>query len=413
MTPISDWPNAIAHIDADCFYASCEQLRHPGLKGRPVCVLSNQNAFVVAKTYDAKAKGVTTGMSVWDAKKLVPNAAFLTPDFRYYGQISNKMFSILRRYSPQVEVYSIDEAFLDMNGIRSLWRKSFRQIADDIRQAIREEIGITVSVGVSCTRTLAKISSESNKPDGSTVIPGRRIARFLAEIPVSDIPGIGRNRTALLEKFSIRTSLEYAQTDKHMIDRLMGKMGMGLWHELNGQSVYGLETEARLPKSVARTSSMGQVTTDGNLIEAYLSYHTQRLVSDLVAKNILAQRITVFLTLETFEKTGTEIRLVDPTNSLKTVSRAVHKALSAIYQKGQQYRASGVIATHIVPEGSATMDLFGEEGDADQKQRELVQVMGEINRRYGNHSMTSGQASTLGKRKSDTIRFQYPLIIAR
>jgi len=411
MMPISDWPNAIAHIDADCFYASCEQLRHPELKGRPVCVLSNQNAFVVAKTYDAKAKGVTTGMSVWDAKKLVPNAAFLTPDFRYYGQLSEKMFSILRRYSPQVEVYSIDEAFMDMNGIRSLWRKSFRQIADDIRQAIRSEVGITVSVGISCTRTLAKISSESNKPNGSTVIPGRRIARFLADIQVSDIPGIGRNRTALLEKFSIHTALEFTRTDERTIDRLMGKPGMGLWHELNGRSVYGLEKEAKLPKSVARTSSMGQVTTDKALIEAYLSYHTQRLVSDLVAKRIIAQRISVFLTLESFEKVGTEVRLVDHTNSLKKIASAVQKALGSIYQGGTKYRASGVIAMHILPEGSATPDLFGHTS-TNQKQRDLVLVMNEVNHRFGNHSMTSAQATILGKRKADTIRFQYPLIVA-
>ena len=112
MRAITDWHNAVAHIDADCFYASCERLRHPELQGRPICVLSNHNAFVVAKTYDAKAMGVTTGMSVWDAKRLVPDAAFLTPDFRYYGQLSKRMFTILGRYSPGVEVYSIDESFV-------------------------------------------------------------------------------------------------------------------------------------------------------------------------------------------------------------------------------------------------------------------------------------------------------------
>jgi len=119
---ISNWPNAIAHVDADCFYASCEQLRRPDLKGKPICVLSSQDACVVAKTYDAKTAGITTGMPVWEAKRKLPDAIFLPADFRYYGQISDKLFAIIRRYSPVVEEYSIDEGFMDMNGLRSLSR---------------------------------------------------------------------------------------------------------------------------------------------------------------------------------------------------------------------------------------------------------------------------------------------------
>lgn len=411
MRPISDWHNAVAHVDADSFYASCERLRHPELQGRPICVLSNQNAFVVAKTYDAKAKGVTTGMSVWDAKKLVPNAAFLPPDFRYYGLLSERMFSILRRYSPDIEVYSIDEGFMDMNGLRGLYHKGFRQIADDIRQAVSSEIGITVSIGISCTKTLAKIASESNKPDGTTVIPGRRIGRFLADIPVSDIPGIGKNRTALLHKRSIRTALEFADQDVHAIDRLLGKLGTGLWNELNGTPVYPIITEAPLPKSVARTSSMGEVTTDRAKVMAWLSHHAHRLVSELVSKKILAQRISVFLQTTSFEQLGTEIRLSNPTNSIKRIMEAVGQACQALYEPSTQYRGSGVIATHIVAEHSATPDLFGEM-DRDRKQRELMLVMNEIDRRFGNHAVTSAQASTLGKRKSESVRFKYPLFTA-
>ena len=411
MRPITDWHNAVAHIDADSFYASCERLRHPELTGRPVCVLSNQNAFVVAKTYDAKAKGVTTGMSVWDAKRLVPNAAFLPPDFRYYGQLSDKMFAILNRYSPQVEVYSIDEAFMDMNGLRGLFHKGFGRIADDIRAAVRAEIGITVSVGISCTKTLAKIASESNKPDGTTVIPGRRIGRFLAGIPVSDIPGIGHNRTALLQKFSIRTALEFADRDVHAIDRLLGKLGTGLWHELNGTPVYALETAPPLPKSVAHTSSMGEVTTDRAKVMAWLSHHAHRLVSELVAKGLLAQRVHVFLTLDSFEQAGIDIRLPNPTNSIRRIMEASAQACRALVEPGTAYRGSGIVATHLVAEGSATPDLFGEMR-ADRRQQQLMLALNGINRRFGHHTVTSAQAATLGKRRPDEVRFKYPLFTA-
>src|SRR3989337_4258556 len=101
---ISNWPNSIAHVDSDCFYASCEQLRRPDLKGQPLCVLSSQDACVVAKTYDAKAAGIKTGMPVWEAKKLMPTATFVSADFGYYGQVSDQLFTILRRYSPDIEI---------------------------------------------------------------------------------------------------------------------------------------------------------------------------------------------------------------------------------------------------------------------------------------------------------------------
>jgi DNA polymerase V len=412
MRPITDWHNAVAHIDADSFYASCERIRHPELAGRPVCVLSNQNAFVVAKTYDAKAKGVSTGMSVWDAKRLVPDAAFLPPDFRYYGQLSARMFAILKRYSPEVEVYSIDESFVDMNGLRGLYRKGFRQIADDIRAAVRSEVGITVSIGIACTKTLAKIASESNKPDGTTVIPGRRIGRFLADIPVSDIPGIGRNRTALLHKFAIRTALQFADQDRHAIDRLLGRLGTGLWHELNGTPVYGIVTEEPLPKSVARTSAMGEVTTERTRIMAWLAHHAHRLVDELVAKKLLAQRIGVFLQTTSFEQVGIEVRLPNPTNSIRRITEAVGQACQALHEPGTPYRGSGIVATHIVAEHSATPDLFGEMA-ADAKQRELMLVMNEINRRFGSHAVTSAHAATLGKRQAGVVHFKYPLFTAR
>ncbi len=411
MRPVSNWHNAIAHIDADCFYVSCEMTRHPELKGRPVCVLSNQSAFVVAKSYDAKAKGVTTGMSVWDAKKLVPNATFLAPDFRYYGQISNKIFSIFRRYSPDVEIYSIDEVFMDMNGIRSLWHKSFQQLGDDIRDTVLREVGITVSVGIANTKTLAKIASESNKPNGTTVVPGKCIDCFLAGIPVQDIPGIGRNRTALLHKFKIQTAGEYAQMEESLIKRLLGRHGLILWRELQGQLVNSIEIEPSLPKSLARTASMGRITDSKGCVAAHLSHHTHRLVSDLVAKGLLIERLSVFLTLKSFENTGIEMGLDYPTNSLKRITEMVRQAFTVLYKTHILYRGCGVIATHIRKSSNVTDNLFGVM-KSDHRQLQLMLTINEINEKHGKHMVTSAAASMLGKHKSHQIRFQYPLLTA-
>ena len=125
MLPFSNWPNAVAHVDCDAFYASCERARNPDLRNKPVCVLSNQDAFIVASTYDAKAVGIKVGTPIHEARKLLPNAVFIPADFHYYGQVSDQVFAILCRFSPEIEIYSIDEAFLGLNGLRSLHRKSF------------------------------------------------------------------------------------------------------------------------------------------------------------------------------------------------------------------------------------------------------------------------------------------------
>lgn len=409
MRPVSDWHSAIAHIDADGFYAACELVRHPELAGRPVCVLSNHNAFVVAKNYEAKARGITTCMPLQEAKKRVPEGSFLPPDFRYYGQVSEKLFSVLRRFSPEIEVYSIDEGFMDLNGLRTLWHKGFRQIADDIRCCVQRDIGITVSVGVANTKTLAKIASERNKPNGTTVVPGRRIDRFLADIPVQDIPGIGNSRSALLGKFGMRTARDLTHAHEGLIRRLLGRHGLTLWYELNGQPVLPLQLTPPLPKSVARTASLGRISTERGVLAAHLAHHATQLTSELVAKGLLARRISVFLTLSSFETMGMDIGLGHPTNSLKRLSDAVRQAFCALHREGVPYRGCGVVATHLSRAAAATEDLFGCMRE-DTRQARLMLAVNAINRKYGRNTLHTLADTT---RSSTAPRFNYPLLMAR
>ncbi len=410
MKTISNWPNAIAHVDCDAFYASCEAMRHPELKGRPICVLSSQNAIVVAKSYDAKALGVGTGMPVWEARKLAPQAVFLPADFRYYGQMSDKVFAILRSYSPDIEIYSIDEAFMDMNGIRLLWHKSFRQLADDIRLSIWRETGITASVGIANTRTLAKMASESNKPDGTTVLPGKRIEHFLNDLAVADIPGIGRNRTALLHKFGVRTALEFARLGDGLMQRLLGRHGMQLKHELSGHPVLPLLLKSALPKSLARTASMGRVTGDRDIMMAHLSGHVMRLVSELVARHLLTRRLRLFLTRATFEHDSISLPLEVPSNSLKRLMAAIKSGFYSLFRAGKQYRACGVVAFDISCATTTTSDLFGLMA-SDTRQTRLMLTVNAVNRKYGNRTLSLAAAGRV-KQKSKQPRFHYPLLIA-
>jgi len=405
-----DWPNAIAHVDCDAFYASCEAARHPELRGRPICVLSNHDAMVVAKSYDARALGIRTGMPVWEARRLAPYGAFLSPDFRFYGQLSAQMFSILGRYSPVVEVYSIDEGFIDFNGIRLLWHKSYEELADAIRHAVWHELGITVSVGVSVSRTLAKMASEHHKPNGTTVVSDRDIEPFLAKLDVGEIPGIGHKRAALLYNMNIDTALQFARADEALIQQLLGRHGQLLRHELNGRAVLKLESVPPLPKSMAKTASMGRTSDKRRIIAAYLGYHALRLVADLVAKQLLASRLFLFLTLESFERRGLAVHLDVPTNSLKRINGAVHQALAGLFVVGETYRGCGVVATRLQREGQAQPDLFGLMRE-DLRQQQLMQTMNAINRRFGDQAISTAQVCAIKGRRAGP-RFCYPLLVA-
>jgi DNA polymerase V len=405
---VTDWPNAIAHVDCDCFYASCERARRPDLQHTPICVLSSQDACVVAKTYDAKAAGITTGMPVWEARRKFPHAAFIPADFNYYGQMSDQMFALLSRYSPDVEVYSIDEGFLDLNGLRGLWKCGFKEMADTLRETVQVNLGITVSVGISVTKTLAKIASEFNKPNGTTLVSGRRIEAFLGRIPLLDIPGIGRNRQAMLTKCGMLTALDFVTTRESEIRRLLGKMGVDLWRELRGEVVFPLELEPRLPKSIARTASLGEVTDSKEILAAHLTHHTTRLAMELVTKRYLAARLSVFLRLKSFESAGLEVRLPYPTASYFTLMRWVSQLLAHLHVPGQLYRGCGVVASDISVASNRNLDLFMHM-ETDIRQGQLFETMDAINRKFGRGTVQMAAALGL-KHKQRQPQFRYPMV---
>lgn len=406
-----DWPTVMAHVDADCFYASCERARHPRLRTVPLCVLSSHDACVVAKTYDAKAAGIKTGMPVWEAKKRMPTATFVSADFGYYGQVSDQLFTILRRYSPDIEVYSIDEGFIGLNGLCGLWRRGgYRDLADNLRETVQSEMGITVSIGVSVTKTLAKIASEYHKPNGTTLIPGTGIEAFLAHITTPDIPGIGHNRAALLEKFGITTALQFIHAAPALLKRLLGKHGTDLWHELRGESVYPLELKPKPPKTLAKTASFGEVTSSREVIVAHVTHHLARLAAELCAKRYVIKRLTVFLRYKSFESIGWQVRFPYPTSNYFAMSQALQEVLATLYQEGVLYRACGVIASEISAGEAQSEDLFGVI-QRDARQGSLFSTVDQINRKYG--TGTARMLATLPlKIKARPVRFHYPMLEA-
>jgi DNA polymerase-4/DNA polymerase V len=334
---------------------------------------------------------------------------FLSADFRYYGQISDGLFSILRRYSPMVEEYSIDEGFIDMTGLRTLYRKPWQQIADDIRNTIHNELGVTVSIGISVTRMLAKMASEYNKPNGTTIVAGRRIMDFLQQVRVRDIPGIGANREALLKKFNIRSGAEFAAAPEHHIKRLLGKAGTDLWHELNGTSLYGVESEPPLPKSVARTASMGQLTREREVIRSHLMRHAMRLSRELIEKRLTAKQLSFFLALKSFDKCAQTRQLAYPNADYFVLVEEAGNMLDALFVPAHTYRACGLVATGITARETAVYDLFQQcELKVEERHVQLLETVYAINDKHGANSV--GICGMAGRGGEQQQRFCYPVM---
>lgn len=406
---IQNWPRAVAHIDADYFYANCELARNPQLRGKPVMVFGRLDTCILAKTPEAKAMGITTAIPSWEAKKLCPKGIFLKGDFRYYTLVSRQMMEIFQQWSPDVEVYSVDEAFMDMDGLRGMYRKSFEQIGDAMRTEIRTRLGITVSVGISINKTLSKMACELHKPNGTTVLPGKQVREFLRGIPVSEIPGIGHSRSALLEKYKVHSCQEFSEMPESLVSRLFGKMGVLLWRELRGELSFPVTSDPPPPKNIGRTSSFDKCTRDIRQVEGLAFYHLERSLSALHRHELLVNEMILHLRDYDYRIYGIPCRLEEPTNDFFTLAETLSDLLKQV-PKGKSWRSVGVIFTRLQTAATRQPDLFTGVQRILTEER-LNQAKDSLNERYGQFAVTS--ASTLflperSRRKKD--RFSLPFI---
>src|SRR5512145_3168916 len=335
---LSSWPRAILHLDADAFFASCEQAIHPELRGRPV-ITGKERGIVAAASYEAKAKGVSRGVRLSDVKKICPDAVILPSDYETYSLLSVRMFEILRRFSPDVEEYSIDEAFVDLTGLRRTYHGSYETIAENMRAAIKQELGITVSAGVSLSKVLAKIGSKHRKPDGLTMIPGRDIHLFLGKLPVEKVWGIGPNTAAYLAKHGIRTALQFAQQDEGFITKYLSKPYQEIWHELNGRSVYAVTTETKSAyQSISKAKTFTPASTDETFVFAQVSKNLENACIKARRYRLAATRLVIFLRQQDYVSTGAELKLSRPTAFPAELYTLLREGFSDLYRPNTPYR---------------------------------------------------------------------------
>lgn len=394
MTLVSSWPEAIMHCDADAFFLGCELMRRPEVKGKPAVVTGKLGGIVLAKSYDLKAKGVHTGMPIWEAKKICPTMIVFPADFQLYNSLSAKMFAIFNEWTPDVEIYSVDEAFLDVKGLRRLRKMDYESMAYAIKEDIKKKLGITVSIGVSVTKTLAKIASDWNKPDGVTVISGKDIPSWLKKIPVKEVPGFGRNTVPLLEKYDIHTCSDFVNLTQDTVKKLLHRPGVDLWKELQGEKVHDVERTFAPNKSITRTSSFEPMTSDQKFLWAHTVRQLERAIDALHREDLLGREIVLYLRDKEHRSYGWSYRLATPSKSFPVFVDALKELWRKHFPKGTVFRSTGVNLIRLSPDSGIQYNLFEDPGIIIRRDR-LEEAKESIRERYGNLSVRAASSLSL------------------
>lgn len=378
---IQGLPKAILHLDADAFFASCEQAANPLLKGKPI-VVGKERGIVTAASYEAKSLGVQRGMLINEVRRKFPDVLILPSDYEKYSLFSLRMFEILRSFSPVVEEYSIDEAFVDLTGLRRPLHSSYEEIGFRIKETIKKDLGITVSVGISSTKVLAKIASKHKKPDGLTVIPNREIHLYLKDLPISEVWGIGPNTSSFCEKLGIRTALDFAQKPENFIKKYFSKPFYEIWLELRGISVYPVNPEPKNSyKSISKALTFPP-TNDKDLVFAHLTVNLEKACFKARKYKLLAKKVSFFLRKQDFHSVGIEIKLSSPSAYPFEILPLMRKPFYEIYEEGVYYRQTGVVLSSLIPMSGYQTSIFESQVKAE-KVVKLYEAIDNLAQRFG------------------------------
>ena len=372
----------ILHIDMDAFYASVEQLDNPWLRGKCVMVGGTSNRGVVmASSYEARKFGVRSAMPIFQAKQRCPDGIFIPPRMRRYKEVSNQVMAILREFSPQVQVVSIDEAYLDISGGQRLHGDP-EKTALDIKKQIRKTLQLTCSVGVAPGKFLAKVASDMNKPDGLTIIRPQDVPAFIETLPVQKVPGVGEKCVRQLEAMGIKTLGDIQKFPEQMLLNRLGKFGQRLI-ELSCGMDCSVVTPHAPHKSVSSECTLGEDTRDKKLLNTYLLRQAEEVARQLRKADVKARTITLKLKHADFTLVTRSKTIDRPTQSSKTIHSHAVKLLDNC-RLNRKIRLVGVGTSGFQSAGlPVQLDLFDTVTEKDNNWEKVDRTMETITRKFG------------------------------
>ena len=383
-----------ALIDCNNFYASCERVFSPSLNGKPVVVLSNNDGCVIARSNEAKAAGIPMGAPAFQYQRLFDEKKIhvFSANFALYGDMSSRVMSLLSDYSPDMEIYSIDEAFLKFTGYE---RFDFPEIGKNMRQEVLQGTGIPISVGFAPSKALAKVANKIAKkfPEqtGGVYFINTEEARIkaLKWLPVEDVWGIGRRHAKRLHAIGVKRAHEFSQLPEAWIKKNMSVTGLRLQKELNGISILELE-EIKSKKHIATTRSFEENYTKLCDLKERVSTFAVCCAEKLRRQQSHCNALMVFVNTNSFRadlpqySKNCVIQLPYATNSSIDLVHYAVKGLELIFKEGYHYKKAGVIVMNITPEKSFQANLFQQ---PHPKHQQLMDVIDKINHINGSQKI--------------------------
>ena len=381
----------IALVDCDSFFVSCEQKRNPELKNKAVCVLSNPDGCVISRSKEAKQIGVRMGEPYFMAKKEHSNAIYPVADHEYYGNVSYQVMSVLKDFSPYVQIYSVDEAFVDLTGLERLYKKNYYELAQVLRQKVLDEVDIPVSIGISSSKTLAKLASDKAKNVDSHIymINSQNIFEELKNTKIEEIWGIGRRLTDRMKKNGIITAQELVNKTDVWLDKQIGIHGIEMRHELLGEMTSPVLNEETTPKSIQNTRAFGIFTSDFNFIKNELNMHIHTSCRKLRRYDTKCMQIGVMLRTKDFRVYYTKQDLNTPTDFELEISKIAIELLKEIYNPNILYRATGVVLEKIGEQGTEQLSLYTDSSE-EEKKRKLAQCLDKLEKKFNKNIIKTG-----------------------
>ena len=390
----------IFHCDLNCFFASVELLDKPALWDVPVAVCGDpksRHGIILAKNEPAKRRGVQTAETVWQAKKKCPVLVLLPPHHELYEVYSRRVNEIYGRFTDLVEPFGIDESWLDVTGSLHLFGGDARALADRIRETVKAETGLTVSVGVSFNKVFAKLGSDLKKPNATTVIPPEGWRDIVWPLPVGDMLFAGRSTQRVLGQYGIETIGQLAACPEELAEQLLGKMGGQLWRYANGLDNSPVRPgHQREPvKSVGNGTTFPADLVRWEQIRQGLAPLCDSVATRLRKQGLYAGGVSVALKGADFKTVSRQTRLDEPTHLMRDIWETAQTLARQIWKAPTPIRAMTVTALYVTEDGQAyrQLDLLGQSSAArSERQEKLESAVDAIREKYGSGAITFGQA---------------------
>jgi DNA polymerase-4/DNA polymerase V len=386
-----EYPRAILHFDGDAFFASVAQTMNYKLRGKPV-VTGAERGAATSLSYEAKARGAHRGMRLSQIKIQCPDVIIVASDYVSYALYAQRMYSIVRSYTPLVEEYSIDECFADITGLDEEMGMSYEEIARCIKAELEDSLGITFGVGLAPNKTLAKAASKAHKPAGFTKIPSSEIPTFLARLNVHSVWGLGGASGTKLTSLGAETAQKFAEhSDEWLAEHRLGKAYRDIWLELRGQYIKKLSLKSSAPGSIMSTRTFTPPSTNRTYIFSQLSENVERVCGKARRHGLKAKGMSFYLKTQEFTYHSVSFELTVPTNSPSEILGFIDTRFNEVYAESVLYRASGITIRSFVAEEEEMHDFFGEMQSNEKKARVFTAV-DTVNRKYGRQTIMLGSS---------------------